>query len=58
MKIEEKAGLPVASESENYNVSRFNATRHAILSKYNVLPLEDERGIQAAAGGNGRRLSS
>jgi hypothetical protein len=32
---------PVPSESSDYEVTRFNALKHGILSRYTVLPWED-----------------
>jgi hypothetical protein len=39
---DEKAGVPAVSSPGNYDISRLNAVRHAILSKYTVLPWENE----------------
>lgn len=37
---DEKAGPPAVSGSGNYDLSRLNAVRHAVLSKHTVLPWE------------------
>jgi hypothetical protein len=40
--MNEEASLTTVASAGNYAETRFNAIRHAVLSRYSVLPWEDE----------------